>query len=139
MDSYSNPSIVNCDTSSTKNARIYDAWAQNYAQDIRDWGYTLPEVVAQELHQCVKAELHKNSKIRVLDAGAGDGLSGVALREAGFDESSAYISGNDISSAMLDIAKERKCYDDVKLVDLNKAPLPYKTDEFDVVTCTGEK
>ena len=49
-------------------------------------------------------------------------LSGVALRDAGWDEASTYLAGNDISSAMLDIAKERKCYDDIKLIDLNNGP-----------------
>ena len=67
----------------------------------------------------------------------GDGLSGVALRGVGFDEALTYIAGSDISREMLKIAKERKCYDEIKVVDLNKKPLPYSNNEFDIVTCTG--
>ena len=140
MNSHSLPSIVGCDTSSNKNKGVYDAWAENYEKDIRSWGYALPEIVAGVLwersHEVVCPQ-SSGAQIRILDAGAGDGLSGVALRIFGWDKSSTFISGNDISPAMLDIAKQRKCYDEVKVVDLNKSPLPYATDEFDLVTCIG--
>lgn len=89
------------------------------------------------LHDYKLKELKSADYIKVLDSGAGDGLSGVALREAGFDTGSTFISANDISRGMLDIAKERKCYDEIKVVDLNKFPLPYGEDEFDALTLTG--
>lgn len=78
----------------------------------------------------------QSEKIFILDAGAGDGLSGLALRDVGFDETTAHIVGADVSPKMLEIAKERKCYDDTKLVDLNK-PLPFATDSFDCIACVG--
>ena len=61
----------------------------------------------------------------------------MALRDVGLDKASTYIAGSDISGEMLKIAKERKCYDEIKVVDLNKKPLPYSNNEFDIVTCTG--
>ena len=77
-------------------------------------------------------------KIRVLDCGAGDGLSGLALRrEAATNGAVAYIAGNDISPRMLDIAKDRGCYDEIMLVDMNEKPLPYDDNSFDFVTCIG--
>jgi len=105
--------------------------------------YDLPEIVAGVLRERLvvgdtcKCPFHHSEKIRILDTGAGDGLSGVALREVGLDEASTYIAGSDISPQMLKIAKERKCYDEIEVVDLNKKPLPYCNNEFDIVTCTG--
>lgn len=136
----SKPSIVNCDTDSAKNQKLYDAWASNYERDIKSYGYDLPERVAQLLNQYMHDELHTQScgefpSLKILDSGAGDGLSGVALRNYGF--ASSHIAANDISPSMLEIAKERGCYEEVKVVDLNKTPLPYSSDEFDAVTMTG--
>ena len=105
--------------------------------------YDLPEIVAGVLRERIvvgdacKCPFHHSEKIHILDAGAGDGLSGMALRNVGLDEASTYIAGSDISPQMLQIAKERKCYDEIKIVDLNKKPLPYCNNEFDIVTCTG--
>jgi predicted TPR repeat methyltransferase len=96
----SKPSIVNCGTESSKNKSLYDAWASNYEKDIRSYGYTLPEKVAKLLNEFMHEELKTQScsdfpSIKVLDSGAGDGLSGMALRKYGFALS--HISGNDIS------------------------------------------
>ena len=38
---------------------------------------------------------------------------------------------------MLEIAKTRKCYEKLRVVDMNQLPLPYQDDLFDVVTCVG--
>lgn len=85
---------------------------------------------------CDTARCNPQEKTRILDAGAGDGLSGLALRGAGFDEASTYIVGADVSPKMLEIAKDRGCYNETHTVDLNK-PLPYATDSFDCVACVG--
>ena len=132
------PSIVDCGTKSKRNRHIYDKWATNYEKDIREWGYNLPEIVADIVVKVICPTDPCCTRIKILDCGAGDGLSGVALRKAGcLDETSTYIAGNDISPRMLDVANDRRCYDEIKVVDLNKKPLPYSDNEFDVVTCTG--
>jgi ubiquinone/menaquinone biosynthesis C-methylase UbiE len=41
------------------------------------------------------------------------------------------------SPGMLKIAKERGCYEEVKVVDLNKSPLPYASNDFDAVCLVG--
>eukprot|EP00756_Hemistasia_phaeocysticola_P031552 Hpha_TRINITY_DN1635_c0_g1::TRINITY_DN1635_c0_g1_i2::g.48896::m.48896 len=55
----------------------------------------------------------------LLDAGAGDGLSGVQLREAGFSTGVASITAVDLSPKLLDIARRRGCYDTCRVADLS--------------------
>lgn len=125
--------LVGMGTNSEENRSVYDAWANNYENDIRKWGYNLPELAAA----LVKENVHGSGSIHILDAGAGDGLSGVALRQAGLDSSSGVkITGVDYSAEMLKIAKGRKCYEVVEVVDLQK-PLPYEINTFDAILCIG--
>jgi len=132
MGSLETPSIVGMGTNSEENRTVYDGWAKNYESDIRKWGYNLPERTAS----LVKEHLPSTTTTgHILDAGAGDGLSGVALRQAGFN-SNFTVTGVDYSDEMLKIAEERKCYDKVEVVDLQK-PLSYETNEFDCVVCIG--
>jgi len=179
MSETSLPLIADCDVTSTKNKDIYDAWATNYEKDVREWGYSLPEKVAEALKGYIQTLAQNtatdnsndddddddndndDSTIRILDAGAGNGLSGLALRNAVAATATGtgscckcHLSGNDISPAMLAIAESRNCYDALATVDLNTnanntnndnnnkdadnyAPLPYATNQFDMVTCTG--
>lgn len=131
--SVSQPSIVGLGTNSEENRSVYEGWAKNYENDVRKWGYNLPERAADLFreHLC-----DATTSGHILDAGAGDGLSGVALRKAGLDSTNFTISGVDYSAAMLKIAEERKCYDKVEVVDLQK-PLSYETNTFDAIFCIG--
>jgi ubiquinone/menaquinone biosynthesis C-methylase UbiE len=38
---------------------------------------------------------------------------------------------------VLELAKTRKCYQKVRVVDMNQLPLSYPDDSFDAVTCVG--
>lgn len=69
----------------------------------------------------------------ILDAGAGDGLGGLALKAAGFCGS---IVGIDLTPNLLSLAKKRGCYSKIIEVDLSKT-LPFENDCFGIVTCTG--
>mmetsp|Transcript_19925 Transcript_19925/g.30220 ORF Transcript_19925/g.30220 Transcript_19925/m.30220 type:complete len:178 (+) Transcript_19925:129-662(+) len=160
MSEKSAPLIANCDVTSTKNKDIYDAWATNYEKDVREWGYSLPEKVAEVLKGYIPTLATKkndttittdnndsnsnsndddddDSTIRILDAGACNGLSGLALRNAVAATTTSsttttttttgksfkcHLSGNDISPAMLAIAKSRNCYDALRIVDLTPTP-----------------
>lgn len=126
------PSIVGMGTSSVESRKVYDSWASNYEKDIRGWGYALPELCAS----LVKEHLSSPNGSHILDAGAGDGLSGVALREAGLADGAVTITAIDISAKMLNIAGKRKCYNKTRVVDLNQT-LPFDSKTFDAVECVG--
>lgn len=114
---------------------FYDSWASEYTASVDEWGYDMPEQVAALLSIHVDIE-HQSQGLRILDAGAGDGLSGGALRAAGFVPSVAHLTGIDLSPNLLAIAKQRGVYDE--LLELNLArPLPFPNDSFDIVLCVG--
>lgn len=81
--------------------QIYADWAESYDKDVAEWGYATPARIAMALRQC-----GANVEKPVLDFGCGTGLSGVALKSAGFD----VIDGTDISPEMLEKAEARQCY-----------------------------
>jgi ubiquinone/menaquinone biosynthesis C-methylase UbiE len=69
--------------------------------------------------------------LEILDAGCGSGPLMEALRAKG-----AVVSGFDLSSAMVELARERLGEDaDVRVADLG-APLPYPDDRFDLVVAS---
>lgn len=80
---------------------IYRTWAENYDQDVTDWGYATPARVAMAL-RLSGANVEKG----VLDFGCGTGLSGMALAAVGFQ----VIDGTDISPEMLAQAEARGAY-----------------------------
>ena len=81
---------------------IYANWAGTYDKDVADWGYATPKRIALALRLS-----GANPAKPVLDFGCGTGLSGVALKAAGFSQ----IDGTDISPEMLALARERGIYD----------------------------
>ncbi|CAK0797021.1 unnamed protein product, partial [Prorocentrum cordatum] len=68
------PKIAACGTDAAANKRLYDEWGDRYERDVRAWGYRMPEVCAAALKR--HAPDGERASFRVLDAGAGDGLSG---------------------------------------------------------------
>ncbi|MEM7056780.1 MAG: class I SAM-dependent methyltransferase [Pseudomonadota bacterium] len=79
--------------------KLYDAWAASYDQEIAENGYVTPRRCAEAL-----AGLAPDLTAPVLDFGCGTGLSGLALRSAGFST----IDGIDLSAEMLNIARGRQ-------------------------------
>jgi SAM-dependent methyltransferase len=156
---------------------VYTDWAEKYEHDIRSMGYDTPEQVAkyivQELdllssllqqqeqqHHCRNNNNHHQTTyhLRCLDAGCGNGLSGLALRTAIMASSSSSnnhnhhrsysnlvfeLVGCDVTPAMLDVAKTKRpeVYDALDVVNLNDETSIrqcYDTDScFDLVTCVG--
>jgi predicted TPR repeat methyltransferase len=80
---------------------IYANWADTYDKDVADWGYATPGRIAMALRRS-----GANPDKPVLDFGCGTGLSGLALKAAGF----AQIDGTDISPEMLEKARAREIY-----------------------------
>ena len=81
--------------------QIYADWAETYDKDVTAWGYATPPRIAMALRLS-----GANPDKPVLDFGCGTGLSGQALKAAGF----AQIDGTDISAEMLEKARARGIY-----------------------------
>ena len=69
---------------------------------------------------------------RILDAGAGTGLVGKALKEMGYGS----IVAMDLSEGMLEIAKKTEAYESFDQMTLGET-LGYETDSFDAVISVG--
>jgi len=110
--------------------KLYDDWGSNYDKDVRDWGYDMPEVVARTLKKHAPAGTEES--LRVLDAGAGNGLSGQALAGEGFKD----VTGMDLSPGSVKLAREKGIYKVAEVGDLSK-PLKYRADQFDAVVVVG--
>jgi len=117
-------------TSPEANQKLYDDWAQKYEEDVRTWGYTMPEDCAKILKKYCPEDRVKD--FEVLDAGAGDGLSGKAITDLGFEN----VTGIDLSPELIKIAQENKIYKKAEVADLSK-PLPYADGQFDAITVVG--
>ncbi|MFC6638026.1 methyltransferase domain-containing protein [Sulfitobacter sp. JBTF-M27] len=80
---------------------IYDAWAESYEAEVAKNGYVTPGRCAAAL-----AQFTNDKTAPVLDFGCGTGLSGLALKLAGFTT----IDGVDLSPEMLAKAKDKNVY-----------------------------
>ncbi|MDJ0822319.1 MAG: class I SAM-dependent methyltransferase [Paracoccaceae bacterium] len=80
---------------------IYDAWSETYDAEVAENGYATPARCAAALHA-----LCPDSAAPILDFGCGTGLSGLALRLAGFET----IDGVDLSPEMLAKAEAKSAY-----------------------------
>ena len=119
--------LTKLSTDSQETAAYYDAWAENYNENLAQWNYQSPTIVATMLRREVPANDH------VLDAGCGTGLSGKALHAAGFRR----VTGIDISQASLDVAAQAGVYERLLQVNMQQTPLPLQTNEFAAVQCVG--
>ncbi|MEM9498015.1 MAG: class I SAM-dependent methyltransferase [Pseudomonadota bacterium] len=105
---------------------FYDDWAASYDAEVAENGYVTPRRVAAALASYVRADAP------LLDYGCGTGLSGLALRAAGF----TVVDGLDPSGEMLTIARQKNIYRDLGRVDLD-APAPIPADTYDAIACIG--
>ena len=104
----------------------YQRWATEYDQDLAGMGWRAPWACAE------RAVHHAGIEARVLDAGCGTGLVGLALHELGARQ----LVGFDLSPAMLDVARGRDIYESVVEGSLLE-PLPFERGAFDAVVSVG--
>jgi MFS family permease len=105
----------------------YDRIARAYDVGVgEDMGYTSPRAVAAFARRLLEPDA------RILDAGAGTGLLGVALAGAGFRR----LDGLDISAGMLREAALKGVYGDLRQGTLG-GPLEYETGSYDGVVSSG--
>ncbi len=98
------------DAASTR--RLYDDWAASYEAEVGENGYATPARCAAAL----KAQVD-DLTAPILDFGCGTGLSGLALKLAGFST----IDGVDLSPEMLDGARSKQVYRNLDQIDADAA------------------
>lgn len=106
----------------------YDRFAASYNDELTSRGYAQPDRVADAL-----VEAAVPFAARILDAGCGTGLSGLALANRGYRN----IDGCDYSTEMLARAATTGVYGNLAAIDLNAATLSIPGAPFDVVTAVG--
>jgi predicted TPR repeat methyltransferase len=107
--------------------RRYDLWASKYDEDIGHAEDYLGPLATAEVAKSFIAE-----DARILDAGAGTGLSGAALKEAGFQD----LVGLDFSAKMLAVAERKGVYRETIVADLGRRT-SLADDSFDAVVTVG--
>ncbi|HUS56365.1 MAG TPA: methyltransferase domain-containing protein [Thermohalobaculum sp.] len=90
---------------------FYQGWASGYEAEITENGYITPQ-------RCAGALVHLAAApwAPIMDLGCGTGVSGLALKAAGFE----CIDGYDFSQAMLDQAALKGIYRDLAIADMSK-------------------
>ena len=108
-------------------ASNYDAWSETYDEDtIENWGRQDPDVGADVFARHVPIEA------RVLDAGAGTGIVGALLADKGYRN----ITGIDLSDGMLEQARSKGVYQDLRQMTLGER-LDFPDNAFDAVVSIG--
>ena len=105
----------------------YDQWASEYDQDLDEvFAWNAPQNGADVLARLIPADA------AVLDAGAGTGLAGKCLADAGFTNMAAM----DLSQGMLDEARKKEVYNSFHQMTLGET-LGFETGQFDAVISIG--
>jgi SAM-dependent methyltransferase len=106
---------------------LYDSWAETYDADLQQVGYLHAPVITGLL------ALHVPRRdAAILDAGVGTGAIGNVLSLLGYNN----LSGIDMSEGMLEKARARGCYTDLRRGVLGEA-LDFPDGAFDAILSTG--
>ena len=116
--------------SSKGNAELeerYDEWAVDYDRDLHnEFGWLSPRKAADAFARRVPRHG------RILDAGAGTGIVGELLHDAGFE----YLVAMDLSQGMLDEAARKNVYREFHRMAMGAA-LDFATNSFEGVISVG--
>jgi predicted TPR repeat methyltransferase len=92
-------------------ARLFDQMAENFDRTLVDMlDYKAPELVASALRAALGP---KSPAAAIVDLGCGTGLCGPLMRPL-----AKRLDGVDLSPAMISKAKQRKCYDQLQVADM---------------------
>ena len=105
---------------------LYDEWAESYDLEVAENGYVSPARTAIALSQFLSADAS------IFDIGCGTGLSGVALRNAGFTN----IHGSEINPSMLENAKKTNVYNSLRLGEID-TPFPDPLGTHEAIVAIG--
>lgn len=114
-------------TSDQELEQRYDQWAADYDKDLaEEFAWNSPQ------HASDLFAKHVAKSAKILDAGAGTGLVGECLAQAGYGD----LVAMDLSQGMLDEAKGKNVYNGFHQMAMG-GPLDLLTDEFDAVISVG--
>jgi predicted TPR repeat methyltransferase len=108
-------------------AKLYDSWAETYDADLQQVGYLHAPVITGLVARHVPSRA-----AAILDAGVGTGAIGNILSLLGYNN----LSGLDMSEGMLEKARARGCYADLRRGVLGEA-LDFPDGAFDAILSTG--
>jgi SAM-dependent methyltransferase len=108
-------------------AKTYDDWASDYDADMQSTGYIHPAITVGLVARYVTSPA-----AAILDAGVGTGTLGQLLSILNYTN----LHGVDMSEGMLDKARERNVYTDLRIGILGE-PLDFKTAWVDCIVSTG--
>jgi SAM-dependent methyltransferase len=116
--------------SSTTNQELeerYDQWAAEYDKDLaEEFEWNAPQTAVDLFAR------HVPPGARILDAGAGTGLVGECLAQAGYQD----LYAMDLSLGMLEEARNKNLYQEFHQMTLGET-LDFDTDSFDSVISVG--
>ena len=116
-------------------ARTYDQVAPRYDALVRQAGYVLPQTMAACFRAAVDA-LGLSTEAAVIDAGCGNGLSGIALRDVGFSQ----VYGLDVSPGLIAQIPPGlyRSFGADGVIEASLTDLPHRFwGQFDYVFCAG--
>ncbi len=113
--------------SSQETAEVYNDWAGEYEQHMKNVGYTHPAMVASMVARHVAP-----TDEQVLDSGAGTGVLGEILTALGY----ANIVGLDASEGMLNVAELKNKYQQLTHQFLGRK-LSFDDNSFELVVSSG--
>jgi|EP00670_Eutreptiella_braarudii_P006719 predicted TPR repeat methyltransferase len=116
--------------------QVYKQWSVTYER----------EMLANDLHS-YKSVTHAaldaldgtTGDLRVMDAGCGTGLLGQFFKSqyaSNGQSGTVRLTGVDLSPEMLEVAAQKKCYDELQVVNL-QAALPFEAASFDLIISAG--
>lgn len=106
---------------------LYDDWSTSYDTEVRENGYATPGRCAAAL-----ASFTEDMALPILDFGCGTGLSGLALKSAGFE----VIDGVDLSADMLVQAQSKGLYRTTRRIDAG-AELDHTAGDYAAIAAIG--
>lgn len=123
-------------SSPSESRSLYDQWASTYDTSMSAHNFTAPQLVAAAVARGLKtnhiAPSAPLSGLKILDAGCGTGLVGIALSQLG----ATAIVGVDFSEGMLAVAQNTRAYNELRIADLTQR-LEFGDATFDALTCCG--
>nr|DBA34175.1 TPA: hypothetical protein GDO54_001762 [Pyxicephalus adspersus] len=118
------------DCSPAEKLHFYNQWATQYEEDVSVLEYKAPYLAAAALASV--CTVNRETKL-VLDVACGTGLVSEELQRFGF----TLFHGLDGSAGMLEVAKNKELYQELKQCMLGQDPLPFDSDKYDAVLLVG--